>query len=146
MRGGVLLKFGGPTADEIALDAFQRVDGIAEVPFFVLLGDVGVSRRRFAGDFVLELVQVVLEEVVVDRFHGEKALVADRTDEDLLPVGVRWTRRRGVLGVIVVVALVLIVVRTVALLFGAAVTVAMEFLRRQRLAGRWRGLFRGFDG
>ena len=89
---------------------------------------------------------MVLEEMIVDRFHGEEALVADRADEDLLTVGVRWTRRRGVLGVIVIVAaLVLIVVRAVALFVVAAVTIAMEFLRRHWLARHWRRLFRGFD-
>lgn len=110
MRCGMLLKFGGPTADEIALDAFQWIDWIAQVPFFVLLSDVGIARWRFSGDFVLEFIQVILEKVLVDALDRQAALVADRADEDLLPVGILWTRRRRVVGTFSSATIVIVVV------------------------------------
>ena len=84
--------------------------------------------------------------MLVDRLHGEKALVADRTDEQLLSERVRGTRRGGVFRVaLVVVAVVGVVMRTVALLFVATVTVAMELLSGNTVRLNRRGLIRRLD-
>ena len=83
----MLLQFSGPTAHKVALDALERVGRVGQVPLFVLLGDVGVARRRLGAELALILVVVVLQEVVVDVVYHMEFGVAYRAHEQFLIVG-----------------------------------------------------------
>ena len=106
MRGGMFLQFRRPSADEFTMDAFQRVVRITQIRSFVLIGRVGISRRRLFVHLLMEFVQMTIDKVRVDRVDRQKSFVTDRTEKDLLPVEIC----------------------TVALIFGTAVAVAMKFL------------------
>lgn len=81
MGSSVLLELCWPATDKVAFDALERVERVAEVPLFVLLCDVCVSRRTFARQLALVLVVVVFEEVLVDVVHNMEFAIANRAHE-----------------------------------------------------------------